>query len=98
MKSEKQKLKFSKKAVIFVFSEVTIFTLIMIVIFCIKGSVPDTLIASVFAFFAAEGGCMAWIKFGETKNPDAKSISKTIEKVVDDIKDTIPFNQDEDMR
>ena len=38
------------------------FVVTMIVIFCLKDSVPDTLIASVFAVCALEGGCMGWIK------------------------------------
>ena len=34
----------------------------MIKVFLIMGSVPDTLIVSVFAFFGLEAGALSWIK------------------------------------
>lgn len=38
------------------------FTVTMIVIFCVKGSVPDTLITAFFACLGTECGVMGWIK------------------------------------
>lgn len=45
------------------FVSLLIFTVIMIVIFCVMGSVPDELIRSVYGFCGGgELGCMAVIK------------------------------------
>lgn len=43
------------------FALLIIFTITNIIIFCIKGSVPDTLVTSFFACFGAENGFMALI-------------------------------------
>lgn len=48
-----------------------IFTIANLIIFCVKGSVPDTLVTSFFTAFGAENGFMALImivkKFTEKK-------------------------------
>lgn len=38
-----------------------IFTIANLIIFCVKGSVPDTLVTSFFMCFGAENGFMALI-------------------------------------
>lgn len=55
---------------------VLIFTIIMIIVFCVKDSVPDELIIAFFAFWGVEGGAMAWIKNTDTKNLRKKSNKK----------------------
>lgn len=42
------------------------FTVGMIVVFCFKDAVPDTLISEFFAFFGVEGGALGVIKVAET--------------------------------
>lgn len=37
------------------------FTIAIMIIFCIKGAIPDTLVASFFTCFGAENGFMALI-------------------------------------
>lgn len=44
-----------------------VFTAVMIVIFCITGSTPDTLITCVFGICGIEGGVMGWIKTSKNK-------------------------------
>lgn len=45
-----------------------LFILTMIVIFCIKGEVPDTLITCVFGACTGEISIMGWIKTTKEKN------------------------------
>lgn len=49
-----------------------LFTAAMIVIFCVSGSVPDTLITCVFAATGGECGIMGWIKTAKDKNQERK--------------------------
>lgn len=44
-----------------------LFTAAMIVIHCITGSTPDTLITCVFGICGVEGGVMGWIKTSKNK-------------------------------
>ena len=44
-----------------------VFVVANLIIFCVVGDEPTTLIGCVFAFFATEGGCLAMIKATETK-------------------------------
>ena len=64
-KLEKQVLRFSKKALIFVFAHITIFAVAMIVIYCVKGSVPETLIIEHYKYFSLESGALGIIKISE---------------------------------
>ena len=50
------------------------FILCMITIFCVKGSVPDTLIQCVMGAGGVEAAALAWIKATKVKSG---SISKT---------------------
>ena len=43
-----------------------VFTVAMIVIYLITGSVPDTLVTEFFGFFKVEGGALGIIKVAET--------------------------------
>lgn len=49
-----------------------VFTVVMIGIFVLCGSVPDTLIASVFAACGFEGGICGWIKNVKEKKQERK--------------------------
>lgn len=62
---EKQIMRFSKKAMIFVFCHITLFALIMTVIFCVRGFVPDTLIIEHYKYFSVESGALGIIKISE---------------------------------
>ena len=61
---------------------VLIFTIIMIVVFCVKGSVPDQLVICYFVFWSAEGGFLAGIKTvkakkrGKPKKPPDEEVFK----------------------
>lgn len=50
-----------------------LFTAAMIVIHCITGSTPDTLITCVFGICGVEGGVMGWIKTSKNKLQKLKS-------------------------
>lgn len=50
-----------------------LFTVAMIVIHCITGSTPDTLITCVFGICGIEGGVMGWIKTSKNKLQKLKS-------------------------
>lgn len=39
-----------------------VFTITMIIVFLICGSIPDTLVAGVYGACSVEGGIMGWIK------------------------------------
>jgi hypothetical protein len=63
-------VRFSKKVIVAVLILVVVFTVVMIVIFVIEGSIPDTLVTSVFAFAGGEAGALSLIKYSETKYTD----------------------------
>ncbi len=63
--SQKQIMRFSKKVMIFVFCHITLFAVVMTVIFCIKGFVPDTLIVEHYRYFSIESGALGIIKISE---------------------------------
>lgn len=54
-----------------------LFTTAMIVIHCITGSTPDTLITCVFGICGVEGGVMGWIKTSKNKLQKLKSKRET---------------------
>jgi len=64
--SKKQKMKFSKKIIILMFTTMILFTAVMIVTFWRYQSVPDALIEPFFGFFGIEGGALGIIKVSET--------------------------------
>lgn len=66
----KPKMKYSKIVITSLLVTVLIFTVIMTVIFCYKGMVPDSLIAAFYAFAGGEAGILGLIKHGETKYSD----------------------------
>lgn len=74
---------FSKTVVSLMLLAVLLFTVIMIIIFCAKGEVPDQLVICYFGFWGVEGGALAWIKNVKTKKgvrpkkpPDSEDIPK----------------------
>ncbi len=58
----KKKIRMMDAILVFLFVCMVVFITTMIVVFLQMGSVPDTLIVSVFAFFGLECGVMGWIK------------------------------------
>ena len=55
-----------------VFLCLTVFTIAMIVLFTVYGSVPDTLITCVFATLGGECGILGWIKTTKEKMQDRR--------------------------
>ena len=53
-----------------VFLCLTVFTIAMIVLFTVYGSVPDTLITCVFATLGGECGILGWIKTTKEKKQE----------------------------
>ena len=49
-----------------------VFTTVMIVLFCLYGSVPDTLVTCVFGVLGGECGVMGWIKTSKERNRERK--------------------------
>ena len=49
-----------------------VFTVIMIVIFCVFGNIPDTLCTCVFAALGGECGVMGWIKTTKERHRERK--------------------------
>ena len=64
---KKKKPRYSKVIVAILLASVAVFTIAMTVIFCIKDSVPDTLVGAFFTFVAGEAGVLGLIKHAETK-------------------------------
>ena len=61
-RTEKKKMKKRStldKVLIFCAASILIFTIVMIILFCVFQSVPDTLIVSFFGVFTGEG-CICW--------------------------------------
>lgn len=63
----KKKTNFATKAIIAVYGTLIFFTALMVVVFIIKGSVPDTLITCVFGASSIECGALGWIKTSKVK-------------------------------
>lgn len=61
------KMNTSKKILIILSVFLFLFVLAMIVIFCIKDSIPDTLVTCVFAACTGELSVLGWIKNTKTK-------------------------------
>lgn len=61
-------MKTSKKILILLGSGLFLFTTLMIVIFCVKGAIPDTLVTCVFACCTGEFSILGWIKTSKVKN------------------------------
>ncbi len=67
------KIKFSKACTALMFASVMLFTVVMIIVYCVKGGIPDELILPFFGFWGIEGGAMAWIKNTDTKKKRGKN-------------------------
>lgn len=63
----KKKIKYSKVVVTSLLLTVLLFTIVMTVIFCVKGAVPDSLVTAFFVFAGGEAGILGLIKHGDTK-------------------------------
>ena len=66
------------KALIFSAIMLIVFTITMIVIFCNKGEVPDSLVVAFFGAFGLEGGYCAFIQKckKDAKRPEAEEIEE----------------------
>ena len=73
MKNDKQKLGTMDLILLVNGIFLALFTVAMIVIHCITGSTPDTLITCVFGICGVEGGVMGWIKTSKNKLQKLKS-------------------------
>ena len=73
---ENKKKKLNTLDVILLVCGITIvlFTIAMIVVFCVKDAVPDTLIISFFAIFTGEFGCCTYIWRSKLKNKFDKEV------------------------
>jgi hypothetical protein len=49
-----------------------LFTVCMIIFFCLYGAIPDTLVTCVFATLAGECGIMGWIKTSKERYRERK--------------------------
>ena len=67
----------------FMFACIVVFTVTMIIVFMRMGSVPDTLIVAVFAFFGLEAGMCGWIKTTKDR------LNKKLEDLKDEGRDII---------
>lgn len=74
VKSARRKLKFSKVVVVAVLLSVAAFTICMIAVYMLTGGVPDTLIASFYAFAGGEAGFLGLIRYGDSKYNDAGGV------------------------
>ena len=64
-KKTPEKMRFSKKVIIFMLSSVAVFIVVMIITYWKFQSVPDMLIDKFFDFFKLEGGALGIIKIAE---------------------------------
>lgn len=58
-KKKRKKISTLDRVLLFCAISLLVFTIVMIVLFCIFQSVPDTLIVSFFGVFTGEG-CICW--------------------------------------
>lgn len=77
MKNDKQKFGTMDLILLVIGIFLALFTVAMIVIHCITGSTPDTLITCVFGICGVEGGVMGWIKTSKNKLQKLKSQRKS---------------------
>lgn len=77
MKNDKQKFGTMDLILLVIGIFLALFTTAMIVIHCITGSTPDTLITCVFGICGVEGGVMGWIKTSKNKLQKLKSQRKS---------------------
>ena len=61
----RKEIRFSKRVIIGLLAAVVAFTVTMIGVFCVVGSVPDALIYSFFGFVGAEAGILGMLKKSE---------------------------------
>jgi hypothetical protein len=89
MKNDKQKLGTMDLILLVIGIFLALFTTAMIVIHCITGSTPDTLITCVFGICGFEGGVMGWIKTSKNKLQKLKSKRKSedIEEITEILED-----------
>lgn len=89
MKNDKQKRGTMDLILLVIGIFLALFTAAMIVIHCITGSTPDTLITCVFGICGVEGGVMGWIKTSKNKLQKLKSQRKSedIEEITEILED-----------
>lgn len=89
MKNNKQKLGTMDLILLVIGIFLALFTATMIVIHCITGSTPDTLITCVFGICGVEGGVMGWIKTSKNKlqKLKLKRKSEDIEEITEILED-----------
>lgn len=68
MKSDK----FLDKVLVSIALFLLLFVITMIVVFCIKGSIPDTLVISVFGATVGEVSVTGWIKTTKEKREEER--------------------------
>jgi flagellar basal body-associated protein FliL len=71
-KTEKQRIKFSKRLLIVMLIFLIVFTAMCLFINYKTGYEPSTLITAVFSFCSIEGGIMGFIKVFEPKESEEK--------------------------
>lgn len=59
-------------ALVIVFITAVVFTAVMIYLFMMVGSIPDTLCTCVFTVLGGECGVLGWIKTTKERNQDRK--------------------------
>jgi coenzyme F420-reducing hydrogenase gamma subunit len=85
MKNDKQNIGTMDLILLVIGIFLALFTTAMIVIHCITGSTPDTLITCVFGICGVEGGVMGWIKTSKNKLQKLKSKrKKEITEILED--------------
>ena len=87
-------LRFLKKTVIFCFVYIVIFSIAMVVIFCIKGEYPEQLTIVTFAYFSVESIISGVIKSFETFSVKRKN--RTTEYSTETITDETPVQPGEE--
>lgn len=71
-KKERRNIKVMDLILVIVGVSLLVFTIVMIQLFKVYGTVPDTLITCVFATLGGECGIMGWIKTTKDRNRERK--------------------------
>ena len=71
-KKERRNIKVMDLILVIVGVSLLVFTIVMIQLFKVYGTVPDTLITCVYATLGGECGVMGWIKTTKDKQQDRK--------------------------
>jgi len=81
-----EQIRFLKKVIIFCFGYIIVFSAAMVIIYCVKGDYPETLVTVTFAYFSLEVVASSLIKIFEKKPKEIPPPEDDAERNYEDYK------------